>query len=173
MTISFAPAPHMFATVGISGLAQLGFIDSRDGPLLIDVNLRCYTSAPLALACGLNLPGTWHAVVEASEWSIDVTTGPASASVGSRPTCGRRSTVHLDVLAHRGHRPRRGDVAQHGSIFGPLLFERTRTPAWLGSFVRSHPGSRFGSSIGVKVHSPSGDVLLEVVGATCCGFGAE
>ena len=55
-------ATRMLVSVGFSGLAQLDFIVSQDGPRLIDVNPRYYASLPLALACGVNLPAVWHAV---------------------------------------------------------------------------------------------------------------
>ncbi len=55
------PASRMLASVGYSGLAQLQFVEGPDGPALIDVNPRFYGSLPLALACGVNLPGAWHA----------------------------------------------------------------------------------------------------------------
>jgi len=49
---------------GYWGLAQLDLI-RRDGEtLLLDVNPRFYACMPLALRCGVNLPATWHAVVE-------------------------------------------------------------------------------------------------------------
>jgi len=49
--------------VGYFGLAQLDFLVTADGPKLIDVNPRFYASLPLALACEVNLPAAWHAVV--------------------------------------------------------------------------------------------------------------
>ena len=60
-------AVEMLAGVGYSGLAQLDFIQTDRGPVLIDVNPRFYTSLPLALACGLNLPAIWHAVAVGAE----------------------------------------------------------------------------------------------------------
>lgn len=57
-----ARAAGMLAGVGYWGLAQLQFIDDPEGPALIDVNVRFYGSLPLALACGVDLPGAWHAV---------------------------------------------------------------------------------------------------------------
>jgi len=57
-----ARAAGMLAGVGYWGLAHLQFIDDPDGPALIDVNVRFYGSLPLALGCGVDLPGAWHAV---------------------------------------------------------------------------------------------------------------
>lgn len=48
---------------GFWGLAELQFIDTSEGPRLIDVNPRFYGSMPLAVASGANLPAAWHAVV--------------------------------------------------------------------------------------------------------------
>jgi predicted ATP-grasp superfamily ATP-dependent carboligase len=52
----------LLASAGHWGLAQLQFIDSVDGPRLIDVNTRFYGSLALALAAGVDLPSAWHAV---------------------------------------------------------------------------------------------------------------
>jgi predicted ATP-grasp superfamily ATP-dependent carboligase len=48
---------------GYAGLAQLQFMENGGAPVLIDVNPRFYGSLALALACGVNLPAAWHAVV--------------------------------------------------------------------------------------------------------------
>lgn len=56
-------AVELLARVGYFGLAQLDFLVTADGPKLIDVNPRFYASLPLAIACGVNLPAAWHAVV--------------------------------------------------------------------------------------------------------------
>ncbi|HEV2075616.1 MAG TPA: GNAT family N-acetyltransferase [Thermoleophilaceae bacterium] len=58
-----ARAAAALAGVGYAGMAQLQFVDGGSGPALIDVNPRFYGSMPLALACGVNLPATWHALV--------------------------------------------------------------------------------------------------------------
>lgn len=55
-------AAAMLAGAGYWGLAQLQFIETPNGPLLIDANPRFYGSLPLALAAGVNLPAAWHAV---------------------------------------------------------------------------------------------------------------
>ena len=72
---------------------------------MLDVNPRFYTSLPLALACGVNLPGAWHAVVVGDP---PPSPGPYRLGVGYRwlegemtaavrlrkpsllPACGRR-----------------------------------------------------------------------------------
>jgi predicted ATP-grasp superfamily ATP-dependent carboligase len=53
---------ELLALHGYWGLAQLQFIGSGRGPLLIDINPRFYGTLPLALACGINLSALWHAV---------------------------------------------------------------------------------------------------------------
>ncbi len=55
-------ATSMLVAAGYWGLAQLDFVLSDTEPVLIDVNPRFYTSLPLALASGVNLPAAWHAV---------------------------------------------------------------------------------------------------------------
>lgn len=54
---------RMVGAAGYWGMAQVDFMDADDGPLVIDVNPRFYISLGLANACGVNLPGAWHAVV--------------------------------------------------------------------------------------------------------------
>ena len=53
----------MLVAAGYWGLAQLDFIEHRSERLLLDINPRYYLGLPLALACGVNLAGAWHAVV--------------------------------------------------------------------------------------------------------------
>ncbi len=55
-------AASLLASAGYWGLAQLQFIDTTDGPRLIDVNTRYYGSIALALASGVDLPLAWHEV---------------------------------------------------------------------------------------------------------------
>lgn len=57
-----ASTAGMLVEAGYWGMAQVQFIQSRNGVELIDVNPRFYGSLPLALACGVNLPAAWHAV---------------------------------------------------------------------------------------------------------------
>jgi biotin carboxylase len=59
-----AAAGEMLAAAGYWGLAQLDLVRTEGGTLLLDVNPRFYFCMPLALACGVNLPAAWHAVVE-------------------------------------------------------------------------------------------------------------
>jgi carbamoyl-phosphate synthase large subunit len=54
-------ATRLLRGAGYWGLAQLDFVRSPDGPVLVDVNPRFYACLPLALACGVNLPAAWHA----------------------------------------------------------------------------------------------------------------
>ncbi|MEK6271339.1 MAG: hypothetical protein AABM42_01655 [Actinomycetota bacterium] len=68
--VSVEPAPDLveraaqfLRRAGYWGLAQLDFVDDVRGMTLIDVNPRFYACLPLALACGVNLPLVWHAVV--------------------------------------------------------------------------------------------------------------
>jgi predicted ATP-grasp superfamily ATP-dependent carboligase len=55
-------AARMLLEAGYWGLAQLDFIDAERGLTLVDVNPRFYRCLPLAIACGVNLPATWHDV---------------------------------------------------------------------------------------------------------------
>jgi predicted ATP-grasp superfamily ATP-dependent carboligase len=55
-------ATRMLAAAGYWGLAQLDFVTTGEGPILVDVNPRFYSCLPLAIACGVNLPAAWHAV---------------------------------------------------------------------------------------------------------------
>jgi len=52
----------MLARTGYWGLAQVDFVETPDGYVLLDVNPRFYRCLPLAIACGTNLPALWHAV---------------------------------------------------------------------------------------------------------------
>ena len=52
----------MLAGIGFWGLAQVDFVDTPSGYVLLDVNPRFYRCLPLAIACGTNLPALWHAV---------------------------------------------------------------------------------------------------------------
>jgi predicted ATP-grasp superfamily ATP-dependent carboligase len=72
-------AASLLSTAGYSGLAQLQFVEGPDGPALIDVNPRFYGSLPLALACGVNLPSAWHALVTGEP---DPTAGDGEYRVG-------------------------------------------------------------------------------------------
>ena len=52
----------MLADIGYWGLAQVDFVATPSGHVLLDVNPRFYRCLPLAIACGTNLPALWHAV---------------------------------------------------------------------------------------------------------------
>ena len=52
----------MLAEIGYWGLAQVDFVETPAGYVLLDVNPRFYRCLPLAVACGTNLPALWHAV---------------------------------------------------------------------------------------------------------------
>ena len=52
----------MLAGIGYWGLAQVDFVKTPSGYVLLDVNPRFYRCLPLATACGTNLPALWHAV---------------------------------------------------------------------------------------------------------------
>jgi predicted ATP-grasp superfamily ATP-dependent carboligase len=58
-----ARATRMLTCHGYAGLVQLQLVDGPDGPRLVDLNPRFYGPLPLSLACGVNLPAAWHAVV--------------------------------------------------------------------------------------------------------------
>ena len=52
----------MLAGIGYWGLAQVDYVNTPSGHVLLDVNPRFYRCLPLAIACGTNLPALWHAV---------------------------------------------------------------------------------------------------------------
>jgi hypothetical protein len=52
----------MLADIGYWGLAQVDFVQTPSGHVLLDVNPRYYRCLPLAIACGTNLPALWHSV---------------------------------------------------------------------------------------------------------------
>ncbi len=49
----------LLASLGWEGLAQAQFLDGPEGPVLIDVNGRCYGSLALAAAAGVDLAAVW------------------------------------------------------------------------------------------------------------------
>ena len=69
----------MLARAGYWGLAQIDLVDGTDGATLIDINPRFYSCLPLSMACGLNLPGIWHAVAAG-----EVSSGPPPYETGVR-----------------------------------------------------------------------------------------
>jgi predicted ATP-grasp superfamily ATP-dependent carboligase len=54
---------------GYAGLAQLDYVATLRGPVVLDVNPRFYGSMPLAAASGVNLPLAWHASVCGAPYS--------------------------------------------------------------------------------------------------------
>jgi hypothetical protein len=56
-------ARSLLVAAGYWGLAQLDLVRRGGATVLLDVNPRFYACMPLALACGVNLPSAWHAVV--------------------------------------------------------------------------------------------------------------
>jgi predicted ATP-grasp superfamily ATP-dependent carboligase len=60
-------ARAMVAAAGYWGLVQFDLIATDGGPVLLDANPRFYLCMPLALACGVNLPAAWHAVVTGAD----------------------------------------------------------------------------------------------------------
>ncbi|HWL35009.1 MAG TPA: ATP-grasp domain-containing protein [Frankiaceae bacterium] len=49
----------LLRSIGWAGLAQAQFLERADGPVLIDVNGRCYGSLALAAAAGVDLAAVW------------------------------------------------------------------------------------------------------------------
>jgi predicted ATP-grasp superfamily ATP-dependent carboligase len=88
---------RLAAAAGYWGLAHMQFMDSARGPLLIDINPRFYGSMPLALACGVNLPAAWHAVVTGGPLP---TPGPYAVGV-------RYRRLEADLAAASHGAPRR------------------------------------------------------------------
>jgi predicted ATP-grasp superfamily ATP-dependent carboligase len=90
-------AGAMLARAGYWGLAQLDLVRAGSATQLLDVNPRFYFCMPLALACGVNLPAAWHAVVE----------GRPSGSPGAYPTGVRYRWLAGDLYAARHGHPAR------------------------------------------------------------------
>lgn len=57
-------AAQLLRDAGYWGLAEIELLETARGLRLIDVNPRYYGCLALPLACGVNLPAIWHAVVE-------------------------------------------------------------------------------------------------------------
>jgi predicted ATP-grasp superfamily ATP-dependent carboligase len=99
-TVSVAPdedledrVRSLLVGAGYWGLAQIDLVRRDGARVLLDVNPRFYACMPLALACGVNLPAAWHAVV-----------------------CGERPPETAPYPAGRRYRWLEGDVyaARHG-----------------------------------------------------------
>jgi glutathione synthase/RimK-type ligase-like ATP-grasp enzyme len=102
-------ARSLLAAAGYWGLAQLDLVRRGDATVLLDVNPRFYACMPLALACGVNLPAAWHAVVAGGQ-------PPALAPYRA----GRRYRwLEGDVYAarHGGPLPRPWPRAQAGAFW--------------------------------------------------------
>lgn len=101
----------MLASTGYWGLAQLDLVRRDDATVVLDVNPRFYACMPLALACGVNLPSAWHAVVSGDR------PGPPPAYPAGR----RYRWLEGDVYAARhgqAHRPiGRGGRALAGAFW--------------------------------------------------------
>ena len=107
-----ARSGQLLAAAGYAGLAQLQFVEGPAGPALIDVNPRFYGSLPLALACGVNLPAAWHAVVT-GEGSAEAAPGDYRVGVTYRWLEGDLLAAfygHRGRLATRAPRPRVGAI---------------------------------------------------------------
>jgi predicted ATP-grasp superfamily ATP-dependent carboligase len=120
----------MLAGAGYWGLAQLDFVSTAGSPMLIDVNPRFYACMPLALACGVNLPAAWHAVVEGGplrgvdghrvEARSEYPTGRVYRWLEGDLYAARRGEVR--ALLRRGRRPSAGAMwAPDDPIPGVLL----------------------------------------------------
>lgn len=134
---------RMLAGIGFSGLAQADFIATEEGPVLIDINPRFYASLPLALACGVNLPAIWHAVVvgeaipHLQPYPSGVTFHWLEADVRAA-----RSALPL-ALAHRIPRPRVGAMwARDDPISSLMLAERSTHGPLRDRLLRRGPPKR-------------------------------
>jgi predicted ATP-grasp superfamily ATP-dependent carboligase len=101
---------RLLAGAGYSGLAELQFVHSEDGPLLIDINTRLYGSLPLALRAGVNLPALWHRMAS-GEVPAAADPPPYRAGVSFRWLEADVSAAlrgEPRILLARGPRPRSG-----------------------------------------------------------------
>lgn len=95
---------------GYWGLAQLDLVRRDRETLVLDLNPRFYACMPLALRCGVNLPATWHAVVE----------GRAPGPPAAYPAGRRFRWLEGDLYAARHGHPMtllRGGRAQAGAMW--------------------------------------------------------
>ena len=104
-------ARRLLAAAGYWGFAELQFLGVGETPALIDINPRFYGSLPLALACGVNLPASWHGV------TLD-------GSVGSRPAPYRVGVsyrwLEADLSAALQGAPRRLFARRSGPRVGAM-----------------------------------------------------
>jgi predicted ATP-grasp superfamily ATP-dependent carboligase len=123
---------RVLAEAGFWGLVQIQFIRGEDGPVLIDANPRFYGSLPLALAAGVNLPATWHAV--AVDGETPATPGPYRVGVSYRSLeSDIMAALHGEpgLLLRRVPHPRTGAMwAADDRLAGALLGGRAAA-AWL------------------------------------------
>jgi predicted ATP-grasp superfamily ATP-dependent carboligase len=136
-------AVEMLSDAGFAGLAQLDFIQTDRGTVLIDVNPRFYTSLPLALACGLNLPAIWHAVSVGESVPPErlYRIGVAYRWLEADLLAAARGSPA--VLAHRGARPRAGAMwAADDPVAGALLAVRAGAMRLQGRIARANSRDR-------------------------------
>jgi predicted ATP-grasp superfamily ATP-dependent carboligase len=103
-------ARSLLVSAGYWGLAQLDLVRRGEATVLLDVNPRFYACMPLALACGVNLPAAWHAVVA----------GQPAPALAPYPAGRRYRWLEGDLYAARhGHRGRllRGGRAHAGAFW--------------------------------------------------------
>ncbi len=93
---------------GYWGLAQLQFLETRQGLGVIDVNPRFYGSMPLALAAGVNPAAAWHAAIVGDSLPAPVPyrIGVAYRWLEGELTAAMRGSPRL--LLERYPRPRAG-----------------------------------------------------------------
>jgi predicted ATP-grasp superfamily ATP-dependent carboligase len=137
---------RLLAALGWTGLFQLQFLETEEGPLMIDLNPRVYGSLSLAQAAGQNLPAIW----------IDLLIGGAVTPAPYVPGVSFRNEV-LDacalLAAARGTRwgPLARQAAIHATTYaffeagdpmpllalGPTLASKLGTRAWHRASVHS------------------------------------
>lgn len=99
------PVAALLADLGWQGLAQAQFVESADGPVLLDLNGRCYGSLALAAAAGVDLAAVWASAATGAPRPV---VGPALAGV-------RYQWLYGDL--RRGWRESR-------DVVGPLRYAR-------------------------------------------------
>jgi hypothetical protein len=126
----FAAATAMLAASGFWGLAQLDFLMTPDGPRLIDVNPRFYTSLGLALASGVNLPAAWHAVTTGTgRWTPTAyRTGVGYRRLEADVAAAVRG--HPLLLGSRPRRPRIGSVWSSADPLPGVVYGARRIAGW-------------------------------------------
>ena len=124
-------ARELLRATGYWGLAQFDLLAGAGEPALIDVNPRFYDSLPLALACGVNLPATWH----------DVARGVPTPPQVAYPSGVRYRWLEADLHAAltgspavlwSGARPRVGAMWAADDVPGSVLLAVDTVVAWMG-----------------------------------------